>query len=314
MITCFATVGAVRAGPLKVVDIIPLADSSETEQNAEPSLGVNPTDPTQMIASAATAQVNVDKTAVTYPYYASTNGGMHWSNFGSLQSNDKSIAWKQDGSAALTASLNSDGSVSVFSGTIADGSFKKEIIQLNGSLDKPWIRTGPADHIYVGYNDFRPAFVGQTASVLVSANGGAISELFTLDRLGGDATGFNRDAPSIREAVSPDGKTVYAVFTRWIGVPIENSTEGARLHSEVVVVKSTSGGTDGFTALGDLGFGVTVASPVTAETNNPNTNLSLGQQRVAGDVAIAVDPNNANHLLPDLDSRTGFRRAEWQKC
>jgi predicted TIM-barrel enzyme len=51
-ITCVSSAGAARAGPASVIDIIPFLDSREQEQNSEPSLGVNPIDPTQIIAGA----------------------------------------------------------------------------------------------------------------------------------------------------------------------------------------------------------------------------------------------------------------------
>ena len=38
--------------PISVVDIIPFANSVESDQNAEPSIAVNPFDPTQIIAAS----------------------------------------------------------------------------------------------------------------------------------------------------------------------------------------------------------------------------------------------------------------------
>ena len=48
---------AARAALINVVDVIPNSDSSETFQNSEPSLGVNPLDPSQMIAELSEAEL-----------------------------------------------------------------------------------------------------------------------------------------------------------------------------------------------------------------------------------------------------------------
>jgi len=114
----------------------------------------------------------------------------------------------------------------------------------------------------------------------------------TLDRVG--APGF-QDSPSIREAVN--GSTVYAVFERWNSL-VENSANGLRFGSQVVIERSDNGGADGFTALGAGGNGVVAGTPTAVFANTTNTPLTLGQERVPGsDLAIAVDPNNAAHVI-----------------
>jgi hypothetical protein len=70
-----------------------------------------------------------------------------------------------------------------------------------------------------------------------------------------------------------------------------------------VVVKSADAGADGFTALGANGNGVQVAAPIVvfappSMSELVNTPLTLGQNRAgAGGTAIAVDPNDANHVV-----------------
>src|SRR5262249_55340975 len=72
-----------------------------------------------------------------------------------------------------------------------------------------------------------------------------------------------------------------------------------RFNSEIVVVRSDNGGADDFKALGTSGNGnaVTIATPVSIFTDDENTHLTLGQERIGSDIAIAVDPNNANHVV-----------------
>jgi hypothetical protein len=67
-----------------LVDLIPNSDSAETYQNSEPSLAVDPLDPTQMIAGAFGAS--------GASYFKSTDGGATWSDYGSIASEDKTIA------------------------------------------------------------------------------------------------------------------------------------------------------------------------------------------------------------------------------
>lgn len=306
--TCLSIAGAAQAGPLTTItseiDIIPVADSAESQQNSEPSLGVNPTNPNQLVAGAFTAMFSSPPTNVTTPFFQSTNGGAIWSNFGSLQTLDKSISWKTDGSAPLVTSLNGVGSgnnqIQTFTTTnfgTGGGSFNTNLNNFNppAPLDQPWVRSGPSNRVYVGYNNLANVGPGEggsgtgaTANVNVSTNGGASYSAKSIDTVGGRF----QDSPQIREAVVQGGAgagTVYAAFTRW-NTQIENSSSGLRFGSDIVVVKSTNSGAS-FSA------GSIVASPVTAFTNADNTNLSVGQERVGGDIAIAVDPNNANHVV-----------------
>src|SRR5205085_11812269 len=95
VIALLSAVPAVRAAGINVVDVIPNSDSSEALQNSEPSLGVNPLNPSQMIAG----------TFGNGPYFKSTNGGTIWSGYGNLAIIEKSIAWRQDGVAALNTTL-----------------------------------------------------------------------------------------------------------------------------------------------------------------------------------------------------------------
>jgi hypothetical protein len=278
---------------LRVVDTIPESESGETSQNSEPSIGVNPINPMQMIAGTFGDGVP--------PFFISTDGGATWSVFGTLFNNDKSIAWKVDGSAVLVATMigmPDFGPINTYSA----------FTQLNNYVgsnrnDQPWIRTGPSNHVYVAFNDlgqFGPGN-GRTASVNVSTDGGSNYTTVRLDRVGGSAPGAAQDDPAVRVAVN--GSRVYAVFDRWTGT-VENSANGNRFNSDLVVVRSDNGGMDGFTALGTGGNGVTAATHIGVFANAQNTVLTVGQERIAGgDLAIAVDPNNADHVVAASTTR-----------
>jgi len=280
----------------RIFDIIPFQDSGEALQNSEPSLAVDPLDPTQIIAGAFPG--------VLTTYYNSTTGGTAWFlSLPFLITSDKSLAWKTDGSGAITATLGfasatTDTDVGTeiktfFEATGGTGFDSPSINTFNNGhfLDQPWVRTGPSDHVYVGYNDISAAVGGKQASMLVSTNGGANYTSVTLDRVGAGI----QDSPSIREAVN--GDVVYAVFER-LNTFVERDANGNRYTSQVVVERSDNGGADGFKALGD---GVVAGTPTAVLAGPPvsdvNTPLTLGQERVGGDLAIAVDPNNAAHVV-----------------
>ncbi len=94
-----------RLSAWRIVDVIPNGASAETGQNSEPSLAVDPLDPTQMISGTFSSSFVGNQ--VTSPFWKSTNGGTTWSGFGSLTSVDKSLAWRQDGVAALAVTQRS---------------------------------------------------------------------------------------------------------------------------------------------------------------------------------------------------------------
>jgi hypothetical protein len=284
-----SAVPAARAAVIHVVDVIPNAASAETGQNSEPSLAVDPLDPTQMISGSFSSTFTGNQ--VVSPFWKSTNGGTTWSGFGNLTSVDKSLAWRQDGVAALavTQTLNNGFTQPSSFNTFQSGgtNFGAAINVFNPgqSLDQPWIRTGPSGQTYETYNNLSNG-AGRTASIRASADNGVNFApqvtLETVNPAGG------QDAPSVRQAVN--GSTVYAAFTRWGGL-IENDANGLRFgNSQVVVVKSTNSGAS-FSA------GVSAATTTGFFANTANTPLTLGQERTSSDVAIAVDPNNANHVV-----------------
>src|SRR6516225_7550108 len=278
----------------RVVDLIPQSDSAESDQNSEPSIAVNPLNPMQMFAGLFGAGGG-------NPYFVSTDGGATWSIFGTVAHGDTTSAWKVDGSAVLVATMIPSpdfGPLDTRSVTVPGGSLGAPINHYVGSNlnDQPWLRTGASNHVYVAYNDLGKTIGnggnGGTASVNVSTDGGSTYTTVTLDRVGAAA---GQDDPAVRVAVN--GSRVYAVFDRWTS-QVEGGASGFRFNSQLVVVRSDNGGADGFTALGAGGNGVQAAAHTGVFANTQNTVLTLGQERIAGgDLAIAVDPNNPDHVV-----------------
>ena len=122
----------------------------------------------------------------------------------------------------------------------------------NNANDQPWIRTGPADHVYVAFNDFAKIIRGpgtggtgdgKTARVLVSTDGGTNYTVNVIDKIGT----MYQDDPAARIGVN--GNRVYAVFNRLVSV-VEDGASGTRFNTQLVVVRSDDGGADGFDKLG----------------------------------------------------------------
>jgi hypothetical protein len=300
---------------LRAVDLIPASASAETAQNAEPSIGVDPIDPTQIWAASFGAP---------NPFFVSNNGGVTWSIVGAFQHSDTTIAWKVDGSAVLFATLMATppdpgtgpdaAPIETFPGVgpAINIWFGPPPQSINN--DQPWIRTGPNDHVYVAFTNFDnalPAGNGGTASILVSDDGGNIYRAVTLDRPGAPA---GQDSPAVRVAVN--GNTAYAAFIRWNNV-VDSDADGTRFNAQVMVVRSDNGGGDNFTAIGPGGNGVPVATPIDVfSTVRPvpviNTPLTLGQNRTGSNLAIAVDPNNSQHVLVAYNDAPGATRGQLQ--
>jgi len=88
------------------VNVIPKTDSAETQQNAEPSIAFNPNNPSQLISGAFTGIFSAPPVNLTTPFWISANGSAAWSDFGSLQTLDKSLAWQAGDANPLTATLH----------------------------------------------------------------------------------------------------------------------------------------------------------------------------------------------------------------
>jgi hypothetical protein len=76
------------ASTINIVDLIPANDSAETDQNSEPSLAVDPLDPTKIIAGAFSSNT-AGGSGIT-PSFLSTDGGTTWSIFDTVLTGDKS--------------------------------------------------------------------------------------------------------------------------------------------------------------------------------------------------------------------------------
>jgi hypothetical protein len=299
------------AQKIAVVDVIPPEMSAEMDQNSEPSIAVNPSDPAQAIVTAFGYSTTADPTIS--PFFLTTDGGATWSLLDRQRSFDSTLSWSESGMLYLgrTSLLRFAPDGTITQGTQeVDRTFDPArtgapFQPIPGSIyqnapggqvpDQPRVvaaRVGRSDHIYLGYNDFSPfngnqlPTTGNTATVQFSLDSGATWQRTVVDR--GNDAGF-ADGPPVRLAVQ--GNHVYAAFVRALTIDPVNGVSPA----QVVVVRDDRGGADGFNALG--AEGTTVAGILAPFTSPLTGQQSVGHERIGSDLSLAVDPDDARHVL-----------------
>jgi hypothetical protein len=298
---------AAEPGQILIVNMIPKSLSGETHQDSEPTIAVNPANPLQIAASAFTPDPSQGPRA---PIYISTDGGNTWT----LNSIVPSTVADGSATADITVAFGSS-SNNLYAGIIRfpfpgdktrlnilrtndfqSSTTMKVLVDRQGAgVDQPYVQAttvkdGPGagkDRVYVGDNDFN-ATDGRTATIDLSLDGGAVSSQFQKIRIESRPTS-GQDGPPVRPAIHPDG-TVYAIFHSWKSFD-GRTGEGT---ADIVVVRDDQGGsgTHPFTDLVDpidnkAGMRVVRGAKF-------NFNGEKGQQRLGGDVALAVDPTNSD--------------------
>jgi len=288
---------AVIAGPT-IVDVV--ADDYEFDQNSEPSIMVNPANPSQVFitAFAGNSYIYAAGNPLSSVYFTG-NGGGTWSLFDKIQTEDASMGWGVDPYMAhltgsivtellvrkATAPFNATGDFAV----LPAGSYAPKNVP-----DQPQMMVrnyGGADRIYVTINDLsQPA---KTASLEYSLDGGASFKHVVLERV---KPTFLQDLPPVRvdlsKSAADGGNTVYAVFQRGLREtgPKHPDTNAKDVVADIVVVKDTQKGDGGFGALGTGGVGVVISPGVITPQGE------VGQERLGSDLAIAVSPTDPNKV------------------
>src|SRR3989442_15596134 len=290
-----------------VVNMIPKSLSGETHQDSEPTIAVNPANPLQIAASAFTPDPSHGPRA---PIYISTDGGNTWT----LNSIVPSTVADGSATADITVAFGSS-SNNLYAGIIrfpypddrtrlnilrttdfqSSTTMKVLVDRTGAGVDQPYVQAITVksgadkgkDRVYVGDNDFSGPS-GRTATIDQSMNGGAANPTFKKIRIE-SRTGAGQDGPPIRPAIHSDG-TVYAIFHSWKSFD-DHTGEGT---ADIVVVRDDHGGT-GTSPFKDLvdpndnKVGMRVVRGAKF-----NFNGEKGQQRLGGDVSMAVDPTNSD--------------------
>jgi hypothetical protein len=303
-----------------IVDVITQTHSDETNQDSEPSIGVNPANPDRIVVSAFTPP---DAGQANGPLFVSVDGGQTW-NMSFVAPNGMPLdqTFKFDGMSGELYGGTIDGaSDPFFAGTVLLDELRTNDPFTNTAMailespqptptDQPFIaavtvRAGPdagKTRTYTGYNDQRVSGgTGQTSAVEICLDAMAATPIFTTAHIEKRATpvvdsaGDKQDGPQVRTAPHLDG-TVYAVFSGWRtfdpASAASNTWHG--FTTDVVVVRDDTwaSGATPFTDLkdpGDMVAGLRLAQGVALDGSQ-----LVGQQRVAGSLAIAVHPADSN--------------------
>jgi hypothetical protein len=303
---------------IHIVNIIPNSMSGETQQDSEPNLAVNPQNTNDMVATAFTPAPLGGPNA---PIYVSTDGGNTWS-----------LRTVVPGNSPTTGTFDITVGFATTSGILYAGTINSSTVQMNilrtasftsttpmtllvarSSEDQPWVVASSVvvagsskDRVWVGNEDGNQPN-GETATVDVSLDAATAAPPagFTPIQLEHRATaviaslGRGKDGPPIRIAWHPDG-TVYAVFERWApGQTFPN------LSIDVTVCRDDNwgGSAQPFTALVDSGDHVVGQRIATGQF--ALFNAIMGQERLGGDLTIALDPNNSSSVWVAWCNRVG---------
>ena len=279
---------------ITVVNIIPKLSSGETNQDSEPNLAVNPANPLEMAATAFTPSPN--GSATDSPIFFSSDGGNNWQLMDIIAGTpvrDQTLRFATTGGMLYAGVLWGGGSnIALINFDILrtndfSGLTTMTVLANRKNDDQPFVQAatvpgGPdagKDRVYVGSNDHAPANVPGTIDQSLDASIAApVTQTLVIEE-----RSVVRDGFQTRPAVHPDG-VVYALYYALIG--------GA-LSCDVVIVRDDNWGSGGnpYHALIDTdgNQGIRIVTGV----SNPFLSMNIGQQRIGGDLSIAVDPRHS---------------------
>jgi hypothetical protein len=289
--------------------------SGEANQDSEPNIAVNPANPLQIAASAFT--FNPNPSDPNAPIYVSTDGGNTWLLNAIVPSAPSPLFPTGD----ITLRFGGT-SGELYAGILRDPTFHLEILRSDNFLaptpmtvlvdrtgpsldspDQPYTQattvTGGADagkdRVYIGNNDLglapgKTATIDQSLDARTAPPPAGFHPVVIEARSTGPA---GVDGPQVRPAIHADG-TIYALFYHWTNFDFNTSLATA----DVVLVRDDNWGSGNspYTALTDpldLIAGNRVVSNITLPFLNANL-PDFGQDRIGGDLAIAIDPNNSS--------------------
>jgi hypothetical protein len=307
---------------LKIVNMIPNDWSDEENQDSEPNLSVNHANPREIVGTAFTFDNPAGTSALSpamstnwAPFFYSTDGGDTW--------NLEFVLPSAAGAGFPTRDVTSryGGTTGeVYSGLIssagagilinrAPNAVTPQTTFASANGDQPFLEAtttlvggASQDRLYVGYNDN-----GDNSTVLVFLDGNAAAPTFTTNSLD---VRFPLDMPPTRTAIHRSG-TIYCAFYSYNAPPLAPGVPDPNSARNVVVVKDLNWGASlpPFQALidtGDGNAGVRVATSISNPWYNSNfIDPNFGNDRFGPELAIAVDPNNAERVYIAYATGTG---------
>src|SRR5208282_4349383 len=288
----------------KIVDVIPKSFSSETNQESEPSLTINPLHPLQMAISAFTPGISYCSAKLA-PIFFTEDGGMTWN----LKCWLPSATWTADATLRFSPSgqlyagilRQPDFWLLVLRGSVPTNSSLQSILvrkppDSKHIIDQPYLETaqGSTGGIYVGENDLRTNNPdgAPTASMDDSYDAGNTTPAFQFGKVDKRSSWF--DLPPIRPAIHKDG-TVYAAY-----IAIHGYDDTLKqLIGDVVVARGHRDSTTHVLSFAELkdAADLIVGNRVVRDLRFPydpqDVPCCLGQQRYQASLSIAVDPANS---------------------
>lgn len=297
--------GVVTKKPqITVVDIMPESLSGETEDDNEPNIAVNPADTSKLAASAFTREPMRRNDRA--PIYVSNDGGMSWGLRSIVRSPqitcDMTLRFGTTSEVLYISALRNEKVgysnrelIICQSPDYATTRLVTEVFNNRNNIDQPYIDTitvGSNDHVFVGDCDFNyPSPQEPLGQAVIDR---------ALDAPGASFTPVPVEYQSkaadweVRPAIAADGKIVYAAFNRVTDITEQQCVtdkEPDVLTSEVVVVRDDNGGasTKAFSSLVNPTGTPGVVAVAQRELFGDEC---LGGDRIADDLALAVDPRN----------------------
>jgi hypothetical protein len=275
---------------VRIVNVIPNDHSNETNDDAEPSVTVNPGNVDELVVTAFTPTESGNPNG---PLFVSTDGGENWSlrfDIPGGETHDQSPLFGGAADQLYMGTLRGDtGDLNILrTGDPTVGT--ADLIEKRSPVDQPWVeaitvRGGSDDgkgRLYVGYNRNSTA---KSATVDICLDARASSPSFNQVQLDPRNPSPN-DGYEIRPTAHLDG-TVYIAYKS------RSSFVGTDSVADIVVARDDNWGSGGspFTDLkdpdGKAGRKVATGVPFSEATD-------LGGIRLNNDLNIAVDPGNSS--------------------
>lgn len=288
-----------------ILDLIPRSLSSEFQQDSEPFLAISAMNPKLMAASAFTVDPLLGPRA---PVFVSADGGRTWA----MNAMVPSAAVTADISIGFAGSTLYAGILGVERGKTAKPlkllrtadlftrAPMRELMEKVDGSDQPFVFTHAQDPRH---------FLMMGANVVTSRSSKTATIYRFIDSQGEPPLPWDevtaeardtclQDGPQVRAAISRDGGTAYAAFYQWLSCT-RDPENPAFIPIKVNVVLLRDSLTTSATPFSQLSdeedhvIGLRVAKDrQIAWTMTPDGRF--GSERVGGDLAVAVDPNNAN--------------------
>ena len=297
---------------IRIVNMIPNAQSNETNQDSEPHLAISPARALRMIGTAFTPNPAGATTPASAPLFFTLDGGLTWtlnaiipSGTATTGTGDITVRyattsdWLYAGILRSPPASGASSTMDILRTNNVAGTALMQVLSTRNQPDQPYIQaasvlSGTArgrDRIYVGNNDGAGAATNQTSTMDLSLDASATTPAFTTLRLDQRAPA-NNGAPPVRTAIHPEGVIYSAFFSQTAFNATTNVVTG-----NIIVVRDDNWGSGAtpFRNLTDPVDGL-VGSRVAIGITCPFSGNTLGQERIWQRMNIAVNPNNSNQV------------------